>query len=165
MRKRFFSIYLFLVLIFLFSCNGDINQAKKELTKEERAQALKTLKSQFKGAPKKMARVDEYFEKKVKDPAQRDTLLQVFSLGAKYQKKMEDRAKNLQVEELSPESPDVFDLRREFIAELKKFNYTENDFNAAGEDFLNFVNSSEGSKDPEQQPAQQPAEQQPAAQP
>ncbi|WP_424632649.1 hypothetical protein [Borreliella lusitaniae] len=164
MRKRFFSIHLFLVLIFLFSCNGDINQAKKELTKEERTEALKTIKSQFKGDPKKIARVDQYFEQKVKDPVKKDALLQVFSLGAKYQNKMEDRAKNLKGKELDPGSPEVLDLRNEFISELKKFNYTEKDFNNLAEDFIKFVHSYEDSKDPKK-PEQQPAAQQPAAQP
>ncbi|WKC84912.1 hypothetical protein [Borreliella lusitaniae] len=142
MRKRFFSIHLFLVLIFLFSCNGDINQAVKELTKEERAQALKTVKSQFKDDPKKMARVDEYFEKKIKDPVERDALLQVIALGTEYENKVEDIVKKAKEEgkNLNPYSPEILALKNQFTDYLKKHNYTEKVFAKLGGDFLKFVN-------------------------
>ncbi|WNY69137.1 hypothetical protein [Borreliella lusitaniae] len=149
MRKRFFSIHLFLVLIFLFSCNGDINQAvkeltkpKKELTKEERAQALKTVKSKFKDDPKKMARVDEYFEKKIKDPAERDALLQVIALGTEYENKVEDILKKAQAEgkNLNSYSPEILALKTQLTDDLKNHNYTEKLFTKLGGEFINFVN-------------------------
>ncbi|WNY67301.1 hypothetical protein [Borreliella lusitaniae] len=142
MRKRFFSIHLFLVLIFLFSCNGDINKAVKELTKEERAEALKTVKSQFKGDPEKMARVDQYFEQKVKDPVERDALLQIMALGTQYENKVEDILKKAGAEgkELNPYSPEILALKDELTAELKKHNYTEKVFNKAAGQFFKFVN-------------------------
>ncbi|ACN53324.1 hypothetical protein QIA25_00415 (plasmid) [Borreliella spielmanii] len=148
MRSRFFFVYLFSALFFLFSCNAfftgeeektleDLDKKREKLnfTDEQRLKVLDTIKSQLNSDSKKIARVDEYFRQL--EDSKRDVILQVFSIGFEYisfkeaeSTKSENRKANLDA------------LKIDFESKLKHFNYTEEDFDKLVEDFNKFIESS-----------------------
>ncbi|WKC79395.1 hypothetical protein [Borreliella tanukii] len=141
MGSRFFYIYLFSALIFLFSCSiflgvGDKKSSEVEdkekrsskLTNEQRSEIIKTIKSKLgSDDSQKIARVDEYFKKF--DDSKRDVVLQVFSIGFKY----------IEAKEAEKESANKSALESDFKSKLKEFNYTQEEFNKLIDEFNNFV--------------------------
>ncbi|WKC81226.1 hypothetical protein QIA27_00330 (plasmid) [Borreliella tanukii] len=140
MGSRFFYIYLFSALIFLFSCSiflgvGDKKSSEVEdkekrsskLTNEQKSEIIKTIKSKLGSDSQKIARVDEYFKKF--DESKRDVVLQVFSIGFKY----------IESKEAEKESANKSALESDFKSKLKELNYTQEEFEKLVDEFNNFV--------------------------
>ncbi|WKC74810.1 hypothetical protein QIA36_00380 (plasmid) [Borreliella yangtzensis] len=124
MKSRFFYICLFSALIFIFSC--DLKSGSK-LTDKQKSKILKTIKSRLGNDPKKIARVDEYFNQF--DDSKRDVVLHLFSIAFEY----------IDSKESEKESANKAALKSDFESKLKQLNYTVEDFERLTEEFDNFV--------------------------
>lgn len=138
MRRRFFYIYLSLVLIFMFSCSA-LSGAKgaegSNLTDKQRLEILNSIKSHLGSDSEKITKVDKYFEQF--NDSKRDVILQVFSIGFKYITDKESEPKDS-----ANRSANLAALKSDFESKLKKLNYTEQDFEKLADEFGKFIDPS-----------------------